>query len=449
MYSEMKPIKLFFKRYPSSIAILALLGFIIVGTGLLSLPLAQIVPMKFIDILFTSTSVATVTGLTTVPLQNFSTFGNIIILLMMQIGGIGLMTMSLFVVTLFSNMGIYTHVLARDLLCIESFKDAKRLLIFIMIITGISELIGTIVMFFNFYPQHDIPQALHLAVFHSVSAFCNAGITYLDNGIVMHNNNPSFMLITIFLFVIGGIGFITLYDLLEWWNQDKETEHYHISWHTKLIIEMFFFTTLFNGILLYSIERLHAFKDMGIIQTFLNVVLLSVSYKSAGLITIPISSMYLASLLLIMICFFIGSAPASTGSGIRLSNFGIMLGVMKAALFAKEDIEIHGRHISTEQVYRSMAIIMIFISWIITCTFCLLISEENVTFLDSLFESASAFCGSGLSLGLTKHLSIIGKIIIMLSMIAGRLAIFVAIMGIKRNIDLRSYSYPEEKVILG
>ena len=159
---------------------------------------------------------------------------------MMQIDGIGLMTMSLFVVTLFSNMGIYTHVLARDLLCIESFKDAKRLLIFNMVATGISELFGTNVMFFNYYPQYDIPQALYLAAFHSVSAFCNAGITYLDNGILMHNNNPSFMLIAIFLFVIGGIGFITLYDLLEWWNQDKETDHYHLSWHTKLIIEMFF-----------------------------------------------------------------------------------------------------------------------------------------------------------------------------------------------------------------
>lgn len=449
MYSDIKPVKLFLKRYPSSIAIIALIVFIALGAALLSLPMAQNVPMNFIDILFTSTSVATVTGLTTVPLQNFSTFGNIIILLMMQIGGIGLMTMSLFIVTLFSNMGIYTHVLARDLLCIESFKDAKRLLIFIMVITGISELIGTIVMFFSFYPEHDIPQALHLAIFHSVSAFCNAGITYLDNGILMHNNNPSFMLIAIFLFIVGGIGFITLYDLLEWWNQDEETEHYHLSWHTKLIIEMFFFTTLINGIILYLIERQHAFKDMGSLQTFLNVVLLSVSYKSAGLITIPMSSMCLASLLLIMVCFFIGSAPASTGSGIRLTNFGIMLGVIKAALFAKEDIEIHGRHISTQQVYRSMAIIMFFISWIVVCTFLLLLTESDASFIDTLFESASAFCGSGLSTGLTKHLSILGKTSIMFSMIAGRLAIFIIIMGIKRNIDQRIYSYPEEKIILG
>ena len=449
MYSELKPIKLFFKRYPSSIAIFALLGFIILGTGLLNLPFAQKVPMNFLDILFTSTSVATVTGLTTVPLQNFSTFGNIIILLMMQIGGIGLMTMSLFVVTLFSNMGIYTHVLARDLLCIESFKDAKRLLIFIMIITGISELIGMGIMFFSFYPQHDIPQALFLALFHAVSAFSNAGFTYLDNGIVTLNNNPSFMLATTFLITLGGIGFITLYDLLEWWNQDEETEHYHISWHTKLILEMFFFTTLFSGIILYLIERLHAFKDMHSLQTLLNVLLLSVSYKSTGLITIPISSMFIASILLIMVCFFIGSAPASTGSGIRLSNFGIMLGIMKAAIFAKEDIEIHGRHVSTQQVYRSMAIIMIFISWIVVSTFILLLTENNQSFIDILFEAASAFCGSGLTKGLTPHLSNIGKICIIISMISGRLAIFVTIMGIKRNIDVRSYSYPEEKVILG
>ncbi len=449
MYSSPKPAKLFFKRYPSSIAIFALLGFIALGTGLLSLPIAQIVPMHYIDILFTSTSVATVTGLTTVPLQNFSTFGSIIILIMMQIGGIGLMTMSLFMLTLFSNMGIYTHVLARDLLCIESFKDAKRLLIFIMIITGISELLGMIIMFFSFYPQHDIPQSLYLALFHSVSAFCNAGFTYLDNGILMYNNDPSFMLITSFLIIIGGIGFITLYDLLEWWNQDEETEHYHLSWHTKLIIEMFLFTTLFSGIILWLIERQHAFKDMNTLQTLLNVILLSVSYKSTGFITIPISHMCLASLLLIMVCFFIGSAPASTGSGTRLSNFGIMLGIMKAAIFAKEDIEIHGRHISTQQVYRSMAIIMIFISWIITCTFLLLLTENDPNFIAIFFESASAFCGSGLSTGLTQHLSVIGKICIILSMIAGRLAIFVIIMGLKRNLDQRSYSYPEEKVILG
>ena len=449
MYSDSKPIKLFFKRYPSSIAIIALIGFIALGTILLNLPIAQIVPMNFIDVLFTSTSVATVTGLTTVPLQNFSTFGNIIILLMMQIGGIGLMTLSLFVVTLFSNMGIYTHVLARDLLCIESFKDAKRLLIFIMIITGISELIGTAIMFFSFYPQHDIPQALYLALFHAVSAFSNAGFTYLDNGIVTLNNNPAFMLTTSFLIVLGGIGFITLHDLLEWWNQDEENEHYHLSWHTKLILEMFFFTTFFSGILIYLLERHHALKDMHSIQTLLNVILLSVSYKSTGLVTIPISSMCVASIFLIMVCFFIGSAPASTGSGIRLSNFGIILGIMKAALLAKEDIEIHGRHISTQQVYRSMAIVMIFISWIATSTFVLLLSENNFNFLAILLEATSAFCGSGLSTGITSQISMIGKICLISSMICGRLAIFVIIMGIKRNIDQRSYSYPEEKVILG
>jgi len=450
MYGLLKQAKLFLKRYPSSITVFSLLGCIAIGTLLLSLPIAQAVPMKFIDILFTSTTVTTVTGLTTIPLQNFTTFGSVVLLFLMQIGGIGLMTMSLFVLALFSNMGIYTHVLARDLLSIESFKDTKRMLIFIIMITFIAEFLGIIVTFFTFYPQYNISSALYLSVFHSVSAFCNAGFTYIQNGIIMQNNNPSFMLITIFLMIIGGLGFITLHDLMIWWQQNSEDEHAHpLSWHSKLIIEMFIFTTFITAVMIWMLERNNSFKDMSSLQTLLNVVFLSISFKSTGFISIPIGHIQLASLLLIMICFFIGTAPASTGSGIRLSNFSIILAAMKSALFAKEDIEIHGRRIATEQVYKSMAIVMIFITWIISTTFFLLVTEKDWRFIDIFFETVSAFCGGGMSTGLTPSLSTIGKLFIMLTMIAGRIGLFIIIMGIKRNLDPRTYSYPEEKVILG
>jgi len=367
----------------------------------------------------------------------------------MQIGGLGLMTMSLAVISFFMEFGLYTQVLASEILSIKNFQDSKKILIFIIKLTAICELLGALITFYiikNDFPFH---RAIFVSLFHAVSCFCNVGLSLFKNGNLAYNNNYLMLTTTTLLMLFGSLGFVTFHELLKKIQGSKNNHYRKISWHTMLVLKVFFATALITLILLWLLERNNTLSLMTPMQTFFNLILLSISTKSVGYITIPINCLQPATILLLAIVAFIGSAPSSTGGGIKTSVFAVFLAIIKATLSGRSHAEIHGRTISKEQVYKAMAIISLSGLWIICVIFCLLITEINNNFIDIFLEVISGFSNNGISTGITSSLTIFGKFIMSITMIIGRIGALALIIGMQRSFNVIEFSYPEEKIILG
>ena len=448
-YMIIKKTKHFIKEYPSHTVLLSLIIMICAGALTLALPACRHIPMNLIDLFFIATSLTTVTGMTTIPWNNFTDIGQFVILILMQIGGLGLMTMSLFIISLFVDFGLYTQVLASEILSIQSFKDTKRILFFIIKFTLICELLGTLATFFVIRNDFSFYRAIFLSAFHAVTCFCNVGISLFPHDTLSYNTNYMILMTTILLIFFGSLGFVTWHEFSKYIQKWNSYNRHKISWHTYLVLKIFFLTWTITSVLFWLLERQNTLSEMTPLQTLLNVVLIGISTKSTGYLTVAINYIQPATILLIAITAFIGSAPSSTGGGIKTSTFAIFLSVIRATMYGRFHAEIHGRAIAKDQVYKAMAIISLACSWILIITFCLLITEQNHSFISILFEAISAFANNGLSLGITPKLSIFGKIFIIATMIVGRIGTLVLLIGMKRNSDLVDFSYPEERVILG
>lgn len=442
--------KQFIKEYPSHTVLLSLVTTIILGTLLLALPICRHGSMSFIDLFFIATSMTTVTGLTSIPMQEFTTIGQCVMLVLMQIGGLGLMTMSLCIMSLFVDFGLYTQVLASEILAIQSFKDTQRILFFIIKLTFICELLGACATFFVIKNDYTFHRAVFLSIFHAITCFCNVGMSLFQHDTLTYNTNVLMLITTTFLILCGSLGFVTWHEFFKIIKKRKFHEGSNaLSWHTHLVLKTFFLTSFITSIVFWILERQNTLHDLTSVQTLFNVILIGISSKSAGYLTVGINLLQPATILLFAITAFIGSAPSSTGGGIKTSAFAIFLAVIRATIQGNSHAEIHGKRIVTTQVYKALAIISLACSWILIVTFCLLITEQHASFINILFETISAFSNNGLSLGITSSLSIIGKIFIITTMIVGRIGALALIIGMKRNSDTADFVHTEERVILG
>ena len=437
----------FLKYYPQHMILLSLLLSTFLGALLLALPACRLTEIPFIDLFFTSASLTTVTGLTTTPLENFSCIGQIIMLCLMQLGGLGLMTLSLSFVYMFSNLGIYTQVIASEILSLKSFKDTKQTLFFIIKLTAITEIVGSLIILPTMYQTYPFKKAIFLAVFHSISSFCNAGFSLFPDKMIGYNHNPLMIITTMFLMIIGGLGFVTWHEISNKYFRLSPTKG--ISWHTKLVLRTYLVTSLVASVLFWMLERNHTLADMPWTQKLYVVLFTGIAMKSTGFILVSFATVHLATLVLAMLSMFIGSAPLSTGSGIKTSVFAIYLAIIKAAIQGKRHAMLYGRHIVDDQVYKAMAIIALSLSWITLITFCLLITESNWSFIDIMFSAFAAFSNNGTAIKDPAEFSALGKCFMIISMIIGRIGALAIILSIKRISELRDISYPKEHVILG
>jgi trk system potassium uptake protein TrkH len=316
--------------------------------------------------------------------------------------------------------------------------------------TLICELIGAIITFFVIRYDYPVEKALFLSLFHAVSLFCNVGISLFQDNSLAYHTNTIMMLTSTVLILLGSLGFVTWHEcaqLIQHWNCKEH--HHKLSWHTRLVLTTFFIISLVTGILFWILERNTTLHNLTSLQTLLHVILVSISTKSSGYLPIAINLVQPATILLFALTAFIGTAPSSTGGGIKTSAFAIFLAVIRATLHGRYHAEINGRRIATDQVYKAMALIALACFWITTITFCLLITEQHQNFITILFEVISALSNNGMSLGLTASLSVLGKVLLMITMIFGRIGALIFIIGIRKLHDTAEYSYPEERVILG
>lgn len=426
------------------------------GALLLALPIAHIKPMSFIDLFFTSTSATCVTGLFTIPLSNFTFFGKAVILGLIQVGALGLATMSLFIVSLFIDLGLGTRFMAGQLFELDSWDSIKRTLIFTFASTLTLELLGALSFFSIFKTEYPLHNAIFYSLFHSISAFCNAGISFFhfltEQNLQHYSTNYRFLFTTTLLTFFGGLGFITWHEIMlrirAYFSPKK---YYRFSLHSKIILYGTAALFIIATFMFLGLESSNTLRNLSAPLKLVNAVFHAISFKSCGFVLANLTDFRAATLFLIMIIGFIGSAPGSTGSGIKITTFVLFISTIRSAINGRLTVDAFEREIPLDQIYKAIAIISLSIAWILFTTFCLLLIETGWSFLDILFETISAFSNVGFSLKGSEKLSDVGKLFIIITMFIGRIGSLTFILGLKLRArkETIEYSYPEERVMLG
>lgn len=427
----------------------ALLFAIGMGTILLKIPFCHLGSIAWIDALFTSASCLCICGLNTVSFTSFTTLGQFVLLVLMQIGGLGLVTLTFFFMSFFIKFGFTTQVIAGQLMELESWKDIKKFIFFIIAFTTIIELIGACGTFLSIYPDYSLLRAIFLSLFHAVATFCDAGICLFPQGMISYKDHSVMLLFDSLIMVSAGLGFITWYELFNYVKNIGNKKRFHFSLQTKIVFLMTIVLVIGTVLLYWMLERANTLAHMSAGSAFINALFNGIASRGTGFSTVYFDQLQMATILLIMVISFIGSAPGSTGSGIKVTTTAIYIALIKAAIVGRTTVSMRGRTIARDQVFKAVAIFSLSLLWIIVTSFFLLITEEGWPFIDIVFESVSAFATLGLSTGITSSLSIMGKIFIIMSMIAGRLGVFAFVLALHKRSDVPEFSYPEERVIIG
>ncbi len=440
---------------PGKILILALCAIIIGGTVVLSLPMCRTQSISFIDLLFTTVSTVCVTGLQTVPLSAFSQMGHIVMLILIQIGGLGLMTFSFFIASLFLNLGMTSKLLAGQMFEFESWSKIKSFLTTIITVTLSLELLGAVALYHNFKSSMPHNQAIFYALFHSVSAFCNAGIALFEHNMATFSGDAYVLSVLSLLVVAGGIGFIVWYEIaysfknMYLWLRNKAYPLFNFSLHTKLVLISSVFLILIGGVCIWSIEQTNSFHALSTTSAWVNAFFTSISMRSAGFMVTDINTMGHATLLVLLFLMIIGASPGSTGSGIKTTTFLLFCASVRAIIQNRDEVELYGRTIPQEQMQKVIGVVTIAFSWILLATFAILVLEPHLPFLMVMVETISAFSTCGITMGATPLLGTISKILLMATMMVGRIGMLTLVLSLRKHTTKHMYRYPEERVLLG
>lgn len=425
---------------------------ILIGTALLSLPTASAGSQchPFLVALFTATSAVTTTGLVVVDTGSaFSGFGQTVILVLFQVGGLGYMiVIAAAVLGVGGRLSLFERMLLRESLQRPASMALIRFIKLILTFTLVFEAIGVICL--AFVLARDLPplKAIYAAVFHATSAFCTAGFSLFADGFSRYGDSLLFNGVVMGLCLGGASGFFVLYEVFSVWiHRDKRDLPYRWSVHTRLSLcvslGLIMIGTTF--MLLWEPSCVSSTSDGRILRASFQSLSAA---TTTGFNTVSISELGPGSLFLLICLMFVGASSGGTGGGIKGTSLGVMLLSLAALLTGKEEVTLFGRRIPTLTVYRAFIIGLIAILWITAVTLILALTED-LPFLGLFFEVVSAFGTVGLSTGVTPVLSDFGKILLCMTMLVGRigpLAIGYSLMGRRRA---KHFSYPETEILVG
>ncbi|WP_202976406.1 TrkH family potassium uptake protein [Anaerophilus nitritogenes] len=441
------------KLTPSQIIVLGFASVILIGAILLSLPIASVSgkSIGFINALFTSTSAVCVTGLVVVDTATYwTTFGKTIILLLIQVGGLGFMTMATFFALI-----IRRKITFRERLVIQealnqfSTSGVVRLTQYVLMTTVIIEGIGAFFLSFRFIPRYGIGKGIGMSIFHAISAFCNAGFDIMGNfsSLTSFVDDGLINLTICGLIVFGGLGFAVIVEVL----QKRKFSKY--SLHTKLVLYItgILIVVGFFSVFLLEYNNEATLGGLNFKGKILGALFHGITPRTAGFNTLPTDQLSMATIFITMVLMFIGGSSVSTAGGVKTTTVGVIVWTIICIIKGKEDTEVFKRRIARDIVNRSLSIIGISMALIICVTMILSITDNNHSFIEIFFEVTSAFGTVGLSLGITPTLSTMGKILVIFTMFAGRVGPFTIALALARmqQKNKRLIKYPEEKVIVG
>lgn len=436
------------------------LGFLVlifVGTALLLLPISTTNQgwNNPLVALFTATSAVCVTGLIVVDTGTyFSTFGEAIILALIQIGGLGYMTANTFLLLLLGRrLGL------RDRLAIQQSMDnadlagGKSLIISIISMTLIFELTGLFCLYPTFSRDYGAGYGLWLSIFHSISAFNNAGFSLFEDSIVGYALNPWVNLTITALVIIGGIGYQVIMEMFVWVRDRVEgcCERVIFSLHYKIVTSTTLILLVLGTVALFATEFSNPNTLGG--ETFGHQVLMawfqSVIARTAGFNSIDIGAMGNASLFVMIALMFIGASPGSTGGGIKTTTIRILLVCTRTVLKGKEDVLCYRRQIPATRVLKAISVVVGSGLGVVMATMLVSISNPDLSFITVLFETVSAFATVGLSTGITAKLSAFGQYVLIVTMYLGRVGILLFMAALFGDPKPTSIQYPEEDLLIG
>lgn len=447
-----KIFKAIIKRWvkkPELIISLSFLILILIGAILLTLPIASKSgkSIGFINALFTSASASCVTGLVVVNTTSYwSVFGKFVIILLIQMGGLGTMLIiSLVSLILGRKIGLTERLLIKEGAGLDSYSGIVKLSKNIIIFSLVVEFIGASVLYIRLNQIYGAFTGLIYSLFHSISAFCNAGFDIFGNSLVDFKGDLVINLSIAFLIIIGGLGYSVFYDIY------KSRRFRKLALHSKVALTITAFLILFGTISFYLLENkeisMHGFTQK---EKILSSFFMSVTSRTAGFNSLNIGLMKGSSVVLTILLMFIGASPASTGGGIKTTTFGVLVMSTFSVLRGDEEVSIFKKRIPMEVILRSITIfffasgIVLFVSMVIT-----LIEGEKFFFLDILYETVSAFATVGISRGITPFLSNFSKIILTFLMFIGRVGPTTVALGLLKRKNKKLTKYAKGKIIVG
>jgi potassium uptake TrkH family protein len=448
------------KITPPLLMIISFIILIAIGAVLLKMPRMTHKSISFVDALFTSTSASCVTGLTVLnPGTDFTFRGQMVIMLLMQLGGISILAFATFFAAFFasSRIGVKQQHLLKDFFSTTTITDSISMLREIILATILIETIGIVSLYFYWESTglfvHS-SENLFYSFFHSISAFTNAGFCLWDDNFMnialMNSYFPQ--IVVMCLVIIGGMGFIFLHHIFSP-KQIKERRLHkwrRISPNTKIVLYTTLVIIVFGTVVFYLLEKRYSlFHFISFGRSFFASLFQIVSTRSAGFNTLNINALSVPALLLVMILMFIGASPGSTGGGIKTTTAFVIFKSVAATIRGKKNIEFQKKTIPFEIVDKAYSIVVMSIIIIILSVFTLSIVEPDFSFITLLFESVSAFSICGLSLGCTPELSEYGKIVLIVNMYIGRIGTLSIAFALARRLKQTHHQYPNTYFMVG
>lgn len=445
---------LFFKLQPVQILALGFATVILIGGILLALPISSQDgnPTPFIDSLFTATSATCVTGLVTVDTgTHWNLFGQIVIILLIQTGGLGFMTFaSFFAVMLGKRISLRERLVMQEAYNAFNLQGLVKLMLYVMGITLSIEGIGGILLSTQFVKDYGWAKGIYFGFWHSISAFCNAGFDLIGGfrSITGYAENPVVVLTIGGLIVLGGLGFIVIVEVLHTRSLRK------LSLHSKVVISVTTILILGGAILFFIFEHNNpcTMGPQSLKGKILSSIFASITPRTAGYNSISTTDMTMAGKFLTVILMFIGASPGSTGGGIKTTTAMLIFMTVIAVIKGREDTEMFKKKINKSLIYRAISITAISFTLVVLVTMILSITQKGeFSFLAYLYEATSAFGTVGLTMGLTPSLTSIGKVAVLLTMYAGRVGPLTLALAFahKQKISSSAIKYPEDKILVG
>ena len=442
---------------------------ICIGTGLLMLPRCTVDGISWVNALFVSTSAVCVTGLVPVDVATtFTSLGQLVIIILIQIGGLGVMTLTCFFAMFFmGNTSVYNQLAVRDMISSDSLSSLLSTVIYILFFTLVIEGAGMLVLFLSIHGTlgMTVQQEMVFAAFHSISAFCNAGFSTLSenlgNPLVMQHHNLLYITISV-LIILGGIGFPILVNFkhiagyhlkrlfyfIRTGKRDRQRIRHLYNLNTKIVLLTTLILLTGGTIAILLFEWNGAFAGMSMPDKWVQAFFNATCPRTAGFTSIGLTSFSLQSLLLMLLLMFIGGAAQSTAGGVKVNAFAAAVLSLFAVIRGKSRVEVFRRQLSVDSIRRSNATLVMYLMILFLGVFVLSVLEPHASLLALVFECTSALSTVGSSLGLTPALGEAGKLFVSLLMFIGRVGVITIVLGFVPPQKHTKYKYPDDNLII-
>ncbi len=453
MTSKERNIKGEIRFQPAQLLALSFIGAILVGTFLLMLPISTYTgeSISFVDALFTSTSAVCVTGLIVQDTATYFTpIGQIVILILFQMGGLGIMAFSTLILLVAGRkISIQDKIIIQHDYHYAAARNVKSLIKNIFFYAIAIEGVGTLFLFLKWHGKFPGLKGLFYSLFHAISAFCNAGFSVFGDSLESFRGDIWTNVTIMTLIVLGGLGFLVLSESMDFFSGIIRRRRRKMSLHSKMVWVMTLFLIVLPFFSFLMIEWNQSLQGFSLKEKILASLFQVITPRTAGFNTMELGSLNPAAIFLLISLMFIGASPGSTGGGVKTSTIGVIFAFIKSRIAARESINIFYRSLPLELVTKAFTVVVLSICVIFVSCAVLFLTQSGMSMEETFFEVFSAFGTVGLSLGKTAKLNAVGKIVIIFTMFIGRIGPLTLLYAFSREKAFGKFEYVEESVMIG